>query len=90
MSDDPNQPQNPTPTENFIPTSSQEPTEPASENTAHSEPVQVLPGPLESSPNGFSDESNNIPLSNSTPLNSSDDDRYPKFKTQIQPRLAVY
>ena len=36
-----NQPQNPTPTENPSPASPQEPTEPALENTAHSEPLNI-------------------------------------------------
>ena len=40
MSDE-NTPQNPIPEENPIPPSSQEPTEQAPENTAHSEPFDV-------------------------------------------------
>jgi hypothetical protein len=47
MSDE-NQSQNPTPEENSIPSSPQEPTELASENTAHSEPSTMPPDALES------------------------------------------
>ncbi|MFA6076556.1 MAG: hypothetical protein WC735_00600 [Candidatus Paceibacterota bacterium] len=49
----PDEPQNPTPEENSIPPSSKEPTEPAPENTAHSEPTNALPEALESSPSNF-------------------------------------
>src|SRR3989338_3405205 len=67
MSDNQNQPQNPISEENSIPESPQEPTEPASENTAHSEPSDALPEGLESSPNDFSVKSNDIPPPDSTP-----------------------
>ena len=67
MPDDQNTPQNPIPEENSIPPSPQEPTEPALENTAHSEPAKAPPEALESSPNDFSVKSNDIPPSNSTP-----------------------
>ena len=66
MPDDQNQSQNPTPEENSIPPSSQEPTEPTLENTAHSEPSEALPEALESSPNDFPLKSTDIPPSNST------------------------
>ena len=42
MPDDQNSTQNPISTENFIPPSPQEPTEPAPINTAHSEP-SIMP-----------------------------------------------
>ena len=59
-------PQNPTPEKNSIPPSPQEPTEPAPINTAHSKPANAPPEAPEAPREGFSDESNNIPPSNST------------------------
>ncbi len=53
MPDDQNTPQNPTPEENSLPTSPQEPTEQGIENTAHSEPSGAPPEALESSLNDF-------------------------------------
>jgi len=41
MPDDQNSTQNPIPDQNSIPPSPQEPTEPALENTAHSEPLNI-------------------------------------------------
>jgi len=66
MSSDENLPQNPTPEKNSIPPSPQEPTEPAPINTAHSKPANAPPEAPEAPREGFSDESNNIPPSNST------------------------
>lgn len=66
MSDDENQPQNPTSEENLSPTSPQEPTEPAPINTIDSEPYEALPGALESSPNDFWVKSTDIPPPDST------------------------
>src|SRR3989344_5232159 len=68
MPDDENTPQNPIPEESSIPPSPQEPTEPALENTAHSEPSVAPPEALESSPSDFSVKSNNIPPPDSTPI----------------------
>src|SRR3989338_60235 len=48
MPPDPNQPQNSTLEENSIPPSLQEPTEPAPENTAHSEPLNMPSEAVES------------------------------------------
>ena len=45
MPDDENTTQNPIPEENSIPASPQEPTEPAPENTAHSEPLEATQEP---------------------------------------------
>ena len=67
MPDDQNSTQNPVSTENSIPASPQEPTEPAPENTAHSEPSDALPEAPESSPSDFSVKSNDIPPPDSTP-----------------------
>jgi hypothetical protein len=66
MPDDQNTIQNPTPNESSIPASPQEPTEPALENTAHSEPSEAPSEAPESSPNDFLVKSNDIPPSNST------------------------
>ena len=66
MPPDQNLTQNQDSEENSIPPSSQEPTEPASENIAHSEPSDAPPEALESSPNDFSVKSNDIPPSDFT------------------------
>jgi len=65
-SEDETNSQNPIPEENTSPTSPQEPTEPAPENTAHSEPAEVLSEAPESPPSDFPVKSNDIPPSNST------------------------
>ncbi|MDP2788824.1 MAG: hypothetical protein Q8O46_02100 [bacterium] len=67
MPDDQNPTQNQDSTENSIPPSPQEPTEPAPENTAHSEPSEAPPEAPESSPNDFSVKSNDIPSPDSVP-----------------------
>src|SRR3989338_10184965 len=59
-------PQKPVSEENPLPTSPQEPTEPALENTAHSKPAEALLEALESSPRDFEVKSTDIPPSNST------------------------
>ncbi|MFA6256683.1 MAG: hypothetical protein WC646_00015 [Candidatus Paceibacterota bacterium] len=66
MPDDQNTTQNPISTENSLPSSSQEPTEQSTENTAHSEPSGALPEAVESSPSEFSVKSNDIPPTDST------------------------
>lgn len=63
----PDEPQNPTPEENSIPASSQEPTEPAPENATVSEPFVAPSEAPESSPSDFSVKSNDILLSDSMP-----------------------
>ncbi len=63
MSDEP---QNPTPAEPSIPPSPQEPTADAPIPATVSTPAEVPSGATEASREGFSDESNNIPPSNST------------------------
>jgi len=63
----PDEPQNPISEENPSPTSSQEPTEQGTENTAHSEPSDALLDAPESSPSDFSVKSNDIPPPDSTP-----------------------
>jgi len=63
----PDEPQNPTLTENPSPASPQEPIEQGTENTGISEPAEALPEALESSPSDFSAKSTNIPPSDSVP-----------------------
>jgi len=67
MPPDQNTTQNQDSEQNSTPPSPQEPTEPASLNTAYSEPSEALPEALEGSGGGFTSESNNVPVSNSTP-----------------------
>ncbi len=59
MPDDQNTPQNPSPEENSIPPSPQEPTEQVSENTPHSEPSNMPPEAPEAPTDGFAPESTN-------------------------------
>ena len=66
MLDDQNTTQNPTPEENSIPPSPQEPTADAPIPLMDSEPAEVPSEAPEASRDGFSDESSNIPPSNST------------------------
>ena len=66
MPDDQNTSQNPIPEENSIPPSPQEPTEPAPENTAYSEPSVMPSEPLESP----RDSADAIPVNNdNSPIN---------------------
>ena len=75
MPDEPNTTQNPTPTENSIPASPQEPTADAPISPIDSAPTEVLSEAMEAPREGFSDESNNIPPSNSNPLDSSNEQK---------------
>src|SRR3989338_2096020 len=68
MPDDQNTSQNPIPTKTSIPTSPQEPTTDAPIPTTVSPPAEVPPGATEAPGTGFSAESNNIPPSNSAPV----------------------
>jgi len=85
MPDDENQPQNSISEENSIPPSPQEPTELASENTAHSEPSDALPDAPESSLNDFSVKSNDIPPSNFTPTQAQTEQKTEENQAQNQP-----
>ena len=80
MPDDPNTTQNPTPEENSIPPSPQEPMADAPILPIDSEPAEVPSGALESSPNDFSVKSNDIPPSNST-LTDSPNEEKPEEKS---------
>ena len=75
MSDDQNLPQNQDSTENSIPASPQELTADAPILPMDSEPAEVSPETLESSPNDFSVKSNDIPLSNSTLTDSPNEQK---------------
>lgn len=91
MPDDQNTTQNPISEENSIPPSPQEPTEPTPINTTYSEPSEALPDAPESSPNDFSVKSNDIPLSNSTPMEaeneSKTEEKQALNKPNIEPNL---
>jgi hypothetical protein len=80
----PPEPQNPISEENSIPLSPQGPSEPASENTAYSEPSVALPEALESSPSDFSVKSNDIPPSDSTP---TEPEKEPENQVENKPVL---
>src|SRR3989344_2462836 len=64
----PDESQNPIPTENSIPPSPQEPAADAPIPATVSTPAEVPPGATEAPGTGFSAESNNIPPSNSAPV----------------------
>jgi len=85
MPDDENSTQNPISEENSIPPSSQEPTEPAPINTAHSEPTNAPSEALESSPNDFSVKSNDIPPSNSTSTEAQNEQKTEEKQAEIKP-----
>src|SRR3989344_3817833 len=76
-------PQKPVSEENPLPTSPQEPTEPALENTAHSEPSEALPEAPESSPSDFEVKSTDIPPSNSTPVEPSGEQKPDEKQAEI-------
>lgn len=67
MPDDQKTTQNQDFEKNYMPPSPQEPTKPATLNTAHSEPSVAHPEAPESSPDGFPSKSNDTLPSNSTP-----------------------
>lgn len=85
MPDDQNSSQNPISEENSIPPSPQEPTEPAPENTAHSEPSVAPSEAPESSPGDFSVKSNDIPPSNSTLTESENEQKIEEKQAQNEP-----
>jgi len=80
MPDDQNLTQNPTPKENSIPASPQEPTADAPILPIDSEPIEAPSEAPEASREGFSDESTNIPPSNST-LTDSPNEEKPEEKS---------
>ena len=85
MSSDENTPQNPILENNSIPPSPQEPTEPASENTAHSEP-SVAPSETPEAPgDDFPVKSNDIPPSNSTPTEAENEQKTEEKQAENEP-----
>ncbi|KKU58550.1 MAG: Cell surface glycoprotein 1 [Parcubacteria group bacterium GW2011_GWA2_47_12] len=75
MPDDPNTTQNPTPEENSIPASPQEPMADEPIPPIDSEPAEVPSGATEASGDGFSVKSDNIPPSNSTPTEAENEQK---------------
>ena len=89
MPDDQNTTQNPISTENSIPASPQEPTEPAPVDTMDSESSKTLPEALESSPNDFEVKSANIPPSDSSPTEAEKEPEIPsKNERNSKPEKA--
>src|SRR3990167_10133820 len=86
MPDDQKTPQNPTPEENSIPASPQEPTADAPIPPIDSEPVEVPSEAPEAPREGFSDESNNIPPSNSTPTEAVNESKTEEKQAENEPR----
>ena len=86
MPSDENTTQNPIPEENSIPPSSQEPTADAPIPPIDSQPVEMPSGAPEASREGFSDESNNIPPLNSTPLDSPSEQKPEEKQAGNEPR----
>ncbi|MFA6274219.1 MAG: hypothetical protein WC662_03590 [Candidatus Paceibacterota bacterium] len=80
MPDDEKPSENPTPEENSIPASPQEPTADAPIPPMDSEPAEVPSEAPEASRDGFSDESSNIPPSNST-LTEAENEQKPEEKS---------
>jgi len=87
MPDDQKTPQNPTPEENSIPASPQEPTADAPIPPIDSEPVEVPSEAPEAPREGFSDESNNIPPSNSTPTEAVNESKTEEKQAENEPTL---
>ena len=86
MPDDENTTQNPTPEENPSPASPQEPTQPTPENGVHSEPSNMPSEAPEASREGFSDESNNIPPSDSTPTEAINEQKTEEKQAENEPK----
>lgn len=85
MLNDQNQPQNQVPEENSIPPSPQEPTADAPILPMDSEPAEVPPEAPEAPGEGFSDESNNIPPSNSTPTEAENEPKTEEKQAENEP-----
>ena len=85
MPDDQNSTQNPISEENSIPASPQEPMADAPIPPIDSEPAEVPSGAPEASREGFSDESNNIPPSNSTLTEAENEQKTEEKEAQNEP-----
>ena len=86
MPDDPNLTQNPISEENSIPASPQEPTADAPIPPIDSEPASAPSEAPEAPREGFSDESNNIPPSNSTPTEAENEPKTEEKQAGNEPR----
>ena len=86
MPPDSNTTQNQDSAENPLPTSPQEPTEHASENTAHSEPVDALPEAPEATGSDFEVKSTDIPPSNSIPTEQGNEQKTEERQAENEPK----
>lgn len=82
-----NDSENPTPEDNSIPPSPQEPTEPAFENTAHSEPTEASQGPKEAQGEVFEPkvESEHVPENQENDQNQAKSDQTPQTEENSTP-----
>ena len=85
MPDDEKLSENPSPEENSIPPSPQEPTADAPIPPIDSEPTEAPSEAPEAPREGFSDESNNIPFSNSTPTEVENEPKTEETSAQNKP-----
>ena len=85
MSDDQNTTQNPIPEENSIPPSPQEPMADAPIPPIDSEPAEAPSEAPEAPREGFSDESNNIPPSNSAPTKAENEPKTEEKQAENEP-----
>ena len=85
MPDDQNSPQNPISEENSIPASPQESMADAPILPIDSEPAEAPSEAWEAPRDSFSDESNNIPPSNSTPTEAEKELKTEKSQAQNEP-----
>ena len=89
MPDDQNTSQNPTPEENSIPVSPQEPTADAPILPIDSEPAEALLEVPEDPGDGFSAKSDNIPPSNSTLTEPSNEPKPEEKSAQNEPSIEL-
>jgi len=87
MPDDQNTTQNPTPEENSIPPSPQEPMADAPIPPIDSEPAEASSEAPEAPRDGFSDESNNIPPSNFTPTEAVNEPKTEEKSAKNEPNI---
>jgi len=85
MPPDQNLTQNQDSEENSIPPSPQEPTEPAPENIAHSKPSDAPLEAPEAPGDGFPVKSNDIPPSNSTPIETENEQKTEEKQAENKP-----
>src|SRR3989344_5289560 len=90
MPDDQNTTQNPISEENSIPVSPQETTADAPILSMDSEPVEAPSGAPEAPREGFSDESNNIPPLNSTPMEAVNEPKTEEKQAENEPAPSQF